>query len=57
MTREDMIDIIAFYLHSADSKSILECTNIDVSRCEIEDFLKHAAGTVTYSIGKGTFDV
>jgi len=56
MTREQMEDIIEFYLRGADSKSIMECTDIDVDRYNIEEFLRHAAAFVGGGIIQGVFD-
>ncbi len=56
MTQVEMEDIIHFYLRGADSKSIVEYTEINVDRNEIEKFLDLAAGFIDTGIKTGCFD-
>ena len=56
MTTDDMETIIDYYLGGIDTKAVLEDTDVQVSRVEVEEFMNKVASYVDDAIGLGAFD-
>ena len=56
MTQDDMETIVEYYLGGVNTKAVLEDTNVQVSRREVEEFMAEVADSVSDSIGNGRFD-
>ncbi len=56
MTRQDMYNLIDYYLRDSSVKGALEDTDVKCSRQEIVEFLDLAADCLNDQVGLGYFD-
>jgi len=56
MTQDDMETIVEYYLGGISTKAVLEDTDVQVSRREVEEFMDEVARYVEHGIGVGSFD-
>jgi hypothetical protein len=56
MTQDDMETIVDYYLGGINTKAVLEDTDVQVNRVEVESFLDKMASYVDDAIGLGAFD-
>ncbi|KPK50100.1 MAG: hypothetical protein AMS22_12700 [Thiotrichales bacterium SG8_50] len=56
MTRDDMQILVYYYLYDASAKPVMEDTDIDATRVEIEKMLNRLAEYLEKAIDRGVFD-